>query len=110
MFSFLNEPASNKITIKKKLPNKQDIQFRSSKKLNQKGQTLIEYLIIVAILGVGSIFIMGAMGQQVNRRFGKIIKALDGNVDNSDLQGVQVRKNQLSRKNLSNFENGTDSN
>jgi pilus assembly protein Flp/PilA len=80
------------------------------KKLNQKGQTLIEYLIIVAILGVGSIFVMGVVGQQVNSRFARVVKSLGGTVENEAMAPSQLTRSQTSRKTLANFAKGAREN
>ncbi len=50
---------------------------------NQRGQTLIEYLIIVALVGVGSIALMRAVSKQVNAQFATVVKGLGGNVQGS---------------------------
>ncbi len=48
---------------------------------NSKGQTLIEYLIIIALVGVGSIALMRVVSQNINYRFAKVVEALGGHVD-----------------------------
>ena len=48
---------------------------------NSKGQTLIEYLIIIALVGVGSIALMRVVSQNINYRFSKVVEALGGHVD-----------------------------
>lgn len=73
---------------------------------NQRGQSLIEYLIIVAILGVGSIAVMSSVGQQINSRFAKVVKSLGGSVEDGATAAAQVTKAQTSRKNLSTFARG----
>jgi pilus assembly protein Flp/PilA len=45
---------------------------------NQKGQGLIEYLILVALMGVATIAIVRVMGQTVSARFTTITYALQG--------------------------------
>lgn len=71
---------------------------------NQRGQTLIEYLIIVSLLGVGSIVIMSKVGQQLNGRFAKVIESLGGTVQSGADTKVLVSKKNLDRKNLSDFD------
>lgn len=73
---------------------------------NQKGQTLIEYLIIVSLLGVGSIVIMSNVGKQLNGRFAKVIEGLGGSIQSGAQTTVNIKKTQLDRKNLSNFDDG----
>jgi pilus assembly protein Flp/PilA len=45
---------------------------------NSRGQSLIEYLIIVAIIAVGSIGIVKTLGSTVKVRFANITNALQG--------------------------------
>ena len=45
---------------------------------NQRGQGLIEYLIIVALMGVATIAIMRIMSETVSNRFANITNALQG--------------------------------
>jgi len=45
---------------------------------NQKGQGLIEYLVIVALMGVATIAIVRTMGQAVSSRFANVTFALQG--------------------------------
>ena len=45
---------------------------------NERGQGLIEYLIIVALIAVGTIGIMRVMGQAVGSRFATISDAIQG--------------------------------
>lgn len=46
------------------------------KKGNQRGQGLIEYLIIVAVIAIGSIAVMRSLGQTIYVRFANITNAL----------------------------------
>lgn len=80
--------------------------FPLSKKFlkNQRGQGLIEYLIVVALIAVATIGIMRVVGQAVGSRFASISDALQGErktyaVDNID-------ENLTKKKDLGNFMNG----
>ena len=71
---------------------------------NQKGQGLIEYLIIVAIMGVATIAIVRVMGQTVTSRFATITYALQG--VKKSAQAEQVDDGHYKKKDLGNFFDG----
>lgn len=81
-------------------------------KLNQKGQSLIEYLIIVALVAVGSIAVMRSLGQTVSVRFANIANALQGK--ETEIQPTLIQSNDYKRKALDDFfkgaANGTSDN
>jgi Flp pilus assembly pilin Flp len=72
---------------------------------NQRGQTLIEYLIIVALVGVGSIALVRAVANNVNYRFGSVVKALGGTVETSG-SAKEVSASMLKNHDMKNFLNG----
>lgn len=74
---------------------------------NQKGQGLIEYLIIVALMGVATIAIVRVMGQTVSSRFATITYALQG-VKRS-AQAEQIDDGHYKKKDLGNFFDGVGS-
>jgi len=69
--------------------------------MNSKGQTLIEYLIIVAVIAIGSIFIVKSLGETVKVRFANITNALQGN--HQDLQPQIVNPEDYSKRGLNDF-------
>ena len=73
---------------------------------NQRGQTLIEYLIIVALVGVGSIALMRAVSQNINTRFADVVYALGGQVD-GDRNASKVSENMYRKRSLKDFVNGS---
>jgi pilus assembly protein Flp/PilA len=73
---------------------------------NQKGQSLVEYLIIVALVGVSAIVIMKAVGQNVNVQFAKVAKALGGEVQGTP-KAAAITENMYRKKDLKNFMNGS---
>lgn len=72
---------------------------------NQKGQGLIEYLIIVAIVAVGSMAIMRTVGSSLNRKFAEVAVAL-GAKKNGTIDEVTVSKSSYQKKDLTTFMNG----
>lgn len=73
---------------------------------NQRGQSLIEYLIIVALVGVGGIAVMRAVGNNVSVQFAKVAKALGGEVQ-GDTKASAVTESMYQKKDLKNFLNGS---
>jgi len=71
---------------------------------NQRGQGLIEYLIIVAMMGVATIAIVRVMSQTVATRFAKVTLALQGKTAKSDFE--EVKASLYKKKDLGNFFNG----
>ena len=71
---------------------------------NQRGQGLIEYMIIVALMGVATIAIVRILGEQVSNRFSSITYALQGK--ESSLDKVKVDANSYKRKDLGDFMKG----
>lgn len=69
--------------------------------LDQKGQSLIEYLIIVSLVAVGSIFIVRSLGQTVQVRFANITNALQNKEPN--IQPEAVEQKHYRKRNLDDF-------
>ena len=76
-------------------------------KRNQKGQGLIEYLILVAIMGVATIGIVRTLNQTVKSRFANAIYALQGRKQKAKTHNL--RKEEYQRSDLSNFMSGAAS-
>ena len=82
----------------------------SIKKLTRsdKGQGLVEYLIVVALMAIASIGIMKIMGQNVQAQFARAVHALRGEDRKPRLQ--DVNRNSHRQKDLSNFFEGATTN
>lgn len=74
---------------------------------NKKGQGLVEYLILVALMGVATIGIIRTLNQTVKSRFANAIYALQGR--NQKAKTHNMRKEDFQRSDLSNFMSGTAS-
>lgn len=72
---------------------------------NERGQGLIEYLIIVALMAVATIAVMRVMGQVVQSRFVTVISALQG--DKKSVK-VQVDDTLYKKKDMGNFLDGVE--
>jgi Flp pilus assembly pilin Flp len=73
---------------------------------SQKGQSLVEYLIIVAIVGIGSIGLMRALGQNLNTRFADVVYALGGKVD-GNRKAADVSTHMYRKRDLKDFAQGS---
>ena len=72
---------------------------------NKRGQALIEYLILVALMAVAAISIIRSLNQTVNAKFATITYALQGS-KNRKAPVDSVGKEQFSKKDLGTFMNG----
>ena len=74
---------------------------------NQKGQGLVEYLIIVALMGVATIAIVRTMGDVVSKRFAAISGALQGDKIG---EKAPIDESSYKKKDMGNFFDGVGSN
>lgn len=72
---------------------------------NQRGQGLIEYLVIVALMGVATIAIVRTMGAVVSSRFASVSSALQGK---SFSDKVEIDKSAYKKRDLGNFFDGVE--
>ncbi len=72
---------------------------------NERGQGLIEYLVIVALMGVATIAIVRVMGETVASRFASVTKALQGEKFSKK---TEVDASTYKRKDLGNFFDGVE--
>ena len=81
--------------------------FSKAPHRNQRGQGLIEYLIVVALIAVATIGIMRVVGQAVGTRFASISDALQG--ERKTYTVDKIDENLLKRRDLGTFMNGVGS-
>ncbi len=76
---------------------------------NQKGQGLIEYLIIVAIIGVASMAIMRTVGGNMKVKYADIVDSLSGNEQaaNNARRTFSVDRESIQKSDMSNFMKGS---
>ncbi|MBC7421389.1 MAG: Flp family type IVb pilin [Bdellovibrio sp.] len=73
------------------------------RKLNNKGQGMIEYMILVALIAVGTIGVVKVVGQNVTKQYENINRAMGAKkTEKLDLDNVS----NTNRKDLSNFMDG----
>ena len=80
---------------------------RAEKSKKQKGQGLIEYLILVALMGVATIGVIRVLNQTIKSRFASAVYALQGKPKKVKMDSLKEQDYQKS--DLSNFMNGSAS-
>lgn len=73
---------------------------------NQRGQGLIEYLVIVALVAVAGITVMKVIGQNVRAQFAKVASVIQGE-NPRDVKMDAVRKSQYESRDMSDFFRGS---
>lgn len=74
---------------------------------SKKGQGLVEYLIIVAIMAVGTMAIVRALGGQLSSRFARVTESLGGQIQ-GEISNQQVSEAMYKKRDLSNFFEGSE--
>lgn len=72
---------------------------------SKKGQGLIEYLILVAILAVGTIGVVKIVGQNIRIQYANINRGL-GAQQTNQLKAKEISDSQINQKDLTNFLEG----
>ena len=80
---------------------------KKNKLKNQKGQGLIEYIILVALIAVASIGIVRVLGQTATSQLANITLSLQGGNKRQKVQSSQVTDSLYSKKDLSDFMKNT---
>ena len=81
------------------------LSFNNKLLKSKKGQGLIEYLILVALIAVGTIAVIKVVGQNVTKQYERVNRALGANGSSAiTLEGVA--DSQMKKKDLSNFMEG----
>ncbi|MCO5114336.1 MAG: Flp family type IVb pilin [Bdellovibrionaceae bacterium] len=70
---------------------------------NQKGQGLIEYIILVALIAIASIGVMRVLSQTANTQLANITNSLQGGAQARKIAAPQVSETLYSKKDLSDF-------
>lgn len=76
-------------------------------KLNEKGQGLIEYLLIVALMAIASIGVVRVMNQTITAKFATITHALQGK--KKSIQVESIESSDYKKKDMKNFFDGVAS-
>jgi len=70
---------------------------------NNKGQGLIEYLIIVALIAVAAIGIMQSLQKTVNSQFANVTNAIGGHSTKKRVQTPQIGEAEYKKRGLGSF-------
>jgi Flp pilus assembly pilin Flp len=73
---------------------------------NKKGQGLVEYLIIVAIIAVGSIAIIKTVGGNIDVQFANVANAIGGK-ESTKKEAHEVTESMYKKKDLGSFFQGS---
>lgn len=74
---------------------------------SKKGQGLIEYLILVALMGVATIGVIRVLNQTIKARFASAVYALQGK--SKKVKTESLKESDYKKTDLSNFMNGSAS-
>lgn len=75
---------------------------------NKRGQGLVEYLIIVSIMAIGTMAIMRVMNQTVQAKFAKITQTLQG-TESVSIRTESINENDFKKRDMSDFFHGASS-
>ncbi len=75
--------------------------------LNQRGQGLLEYLILVALMAVASISVLRILNQAVLSRYANVIHSIQGQAKVAPR--IQLDERELDKRDLGNFMRGSSS-
>jgi pilus assembly protein Flp/PilA len=71
---------------------------------NQKGQSLIEYLLLVAVMGVAAIGVVRILSQTVQAKFAQVAESLNGRTPTA--QAEAVTREHYTKRNMGDFFEG----
>ncbi|MCB0378548.1 MAG: Flp family type IVb pilin [Bdellovibrionales bacterium] len=77
---------------------------------SKKGQGMVEYMVIVAMMAVATMGIMRVLSQTTQGKFAKITQSLQGGTASIEVQVDKVDSNHFKKKDMSNFFMGSKSN
>lgn len=76
---------------------------------NNKGQGLIEYLVIVALMAIAAMAVMRVMSQTVQARFAQVTRALQGTKGGAQIKMETLKESDFKKRDMSDFFHGTQS-
>jgi Flp pilus assembly pilin Flp len=72
---------------------------------NQRGQSLLEYLILTALMAVTAMGVVRTLGQSISAKFAQITKVIQGDHE-TNVRFDPINPNDFSKKDMSDFMNG----
>jgi Flp pilus assembly pilin Flp len=80
-------------------------------KLNNRGQSLVEYLIIVALMGVATLGVVRLLQETLSKKFAQIVQSLRGKSDgDADISYDAIKEKHIKQKDMSDFIDGSRKN
>ena len=76
---------------------------------NQRGQSLIEYMVIVALMAVATIGVMRVLSQTTSGKLALIVQSLQGGKSSIPVKFEKVKKEDLRKKDMGDFFRGSRS-
>jgi Flp pilus assembly pilin Flp len=76
-------------------------------KLNQSGQSLIEYLVLVCLIAVSSIAVVRVLSKNINVQFANVARSLGG--ESHTLKAEKVDAKAYSKRDFNDFMQGANS-
>ena len=104
-FSFINQNNRSSFSSSSSSSTNSVQRFPSKLVKNSRGQGMIEYMILVALIAIGTIGVVKVVGQNVGKQFENINRGL-GAKKTQKLQLDNASDGQTNRKDLSNFMDG----
>lgn len=80
-----------------------------SKRLNRRGQGLVEYLIIVALMAIATMAVMRILSQTVQAKFARITQVLQGTDSQISIQTETLTEQHFKKRDMSDFFHGAKS-
>ncbi len=78
-------------------------------KQNNRGQSLIEYMVIVALMAVATMGVMRILSQTTRGKLATIIQSLQGGKSNVRVKFEKIGKEDIQKKDMGNFFRGSRS-
>ncbi len=76
---------------------------------NQRGQGLVEYMVIVALMAVASMGVMRILSKTTSGKLAQITQSLQGGKASVNVEFENVEKDDLRKKDMSDFFQGSRS-
>jgi pilus assembly protein Flp/PilA len=76
---------------------------------SKKGQSLVEYMVIVALMAVATMGIMRVLSKTTSGKLAQITQSLQGGKANISVEFERIEQDDLRKKDMSNFFRGSRS-
>ena len=74
---------------------------------NNRGQGLIEYLILVALIAIGTVGAVRLLQQSIGAQYSNVIRTIQGDSSQKKFTAPKVSKSITAKRDLGNFMSGT---